>query len=488
MKKIAIIGAGIGGLVAGNLLAKKGHKVTIFEAHSAPGGYTAGFWRNGFYFESGTFSFESIDLVSKVMREIGVQDKIEFVRQRSRMMSEDFDDIPESYEQLKEMHFKAYPAEKEALERFFSTVDKLVTGIRPLMLRSSVWAKITAGTQFLFLYNQYKNMTMSQFVGKYFSKDTKLYRYWMNMAYPEMAAWMIGGAIVSFIEDYWTVKGGMQSWADVLADNFKKLGGELKLNIYIDKIITANRQATGVASGKELFAADKVISASDYKQTFLKLLDDQSLLPARLKCKIERACVSESFVMVYLGLNIANDELRKIIKVPHLTFFDEKPGMDITDDEDEHYFDKISIGLFSPSLLDWKLAPDGKSTLMIAALAPPEWMDNWGCGDKQEYRVLKELAKKALISKAEKIIPGLKEMIEYEDAATPLTYERFTHNTSGATSAWSWNPEKRFYQNTLGNYIDTPVANLYIGSCWASQMGGIPGAIMAAIKCAKKIG
>ncbi|UCC13097.1 MAG: NAD(P)-binding protein, partial [candidate division WOR-3 bacterium] len=32
MSTIAIIGAGMGGLVAGNLLVKKGHKVTIFES------------------------------------------------------------------------------------------------------------------------------------------------------------------------------------------------------------------------------------------------------------------------------------------------------------------------------------------------------------------------------------------------------------------------------------------------------------------------
>ncbi len=37
MKNIAIIGSGIGGLTAGNLLAKKGHKVTIFEAQKTPG-------------------------------------------------------------------------------------------------------------------------------------------------------------------------------------------------------------------------------------------------------------------------------------------------------------------------------------------------------------------------------------------------------------------------------------------------------------------
>jgi len=45
VKTIAIIGSGIGGLTAGNLLARKGHKVTIFEAHGSPGGYTAGFRR-----------------------------------------------------------------------------------------------------------------------------------------------------------------------------------------------------------------------------------------------------------------------------------------------------------------------------------------------------------------------------------------------------------------------------------------------------------
>jgi phytoene dehydrogenase-like protein len=47
MKDVVIIGSGIGGLIAGNLLAKKGHQVTIFEAHSMPGGYTAGFYRKG---------------------------------------------------------------------------------------------------------------------------------------------------------------------------------------------------------------------------------------------------------------------------------------------------------------------------------------------------------------------------------------------------------------------------------------------------------
>ena len=93
----------------------------------------------------------------------------------------------------------------------------------------------------------------------------------------------------------------------------------------------------------------------------------------------------------------------------------------------------------------------------------------------------------AMIESISRLIPGLKDCIEYKDAATPLTYERFTQNTDGASSAWSLNPKKAFYKNAMSVNIETPVKNLYIGSCWAMQMGGVPGAICAAYQCAKKI-
>jgi phytoene dehydrogenase-like protein len=114
-------------------------------------------------------------------------------------------------------------------------------------------------------------------------------------------------------------------------------------------------------------------------------------------------------------------------------------------------------------------------------------MNDWGGGDRGVYRKLKEQAKNAVVSSASSLIPELRKHIEFEDAATPLTYERYTHNTEGATSAWSWNPEKRFYKRMNGTHIITPVRNLLIGSCWASQFGGVPGAVGAAVRCVKQI-
>ena len=43
MEKIAIIGAGFGGMAAAYDLAKAGHKVTIYEAAETVGGLASGF-------------------------------------------------------------------------------------------------------------------------------------------------------------------------------------------------------------------------------------------------------------------------------------------------------------------------------------------------------------------------------------------------------------------------------------------------------------
>jgi len=124
---------------------------------------------------------------------------------------------------------------------------------------------------------------------------------------------------------------------------------------------------------------------------------------------------------------------------------------------------------------------------MLQTMVPYRWMNNWGGGDQEEYRQLKEKAMDAMIDSTSRLIPGLKKCIEYKDAATPLTYERFTHNTDGASSAWSWNPKKKFYKSPLSVNMETPVKNLYIGSCWAMQIGGVPGALAAAYKCANTV-
>ena len=57
---VVVIGAGIGGLCAGALLAKYGLKVTVVEAHDIPGGAAHAWKRDGYTFESGPSLFSGM--------------------------------------------------------------------------------------------------------------------------------------------------------------------------------------------------------------------------------------------------------------------------------------------------------------------------------------------------------------------------------------------------------------------------------------------
>jgi phytoene dehydrogenase-like protein len=342
-------------------------------------------------------------------------------------------------------------------------------------------------TKTINLFRQYRDVPVPEFAARYFAEGSDLYNLFGHMGYPEMSALILAASFWTMIEDYWTVKDGMQSWADALAQNFTTLGGELKLKTKVDRILTENGSAIGVESKGEIFKADYVVSASDYKKTFLSLLDNRALLPEDFIVRMEEAPVSESFFTVYLGLDMPVDELRTHMKIFHLFYYDQPPDYDIANNNDTDFFKKVSPALYSPSLMNNELARTSHSSLMIQCMCPHRWMGNWGGDDRTTYDKLKQNATEALIKKTTEIVPDLEKHIIFKDAATPRTYERYTHNTDGASSAWSWNPKKKYYKNPMGVHVTTPVKNLLLSSCWTGQIGGVPTAINAAYKCMKLI-
>jgi phytoene dehydrogenase-like protein len=353
---------------------------------------------------------------------------------------------------------------------------------------------IFGGRKFLQILKAYKDKTVEDMTDGFLPKGTPVHRLFSEIGYPKMGIDGLGGFFVSMTKDYWHVVDGMQHLADVLAAKFQETGGTLKLRARVDKILTAGGAAVGVESGGQRFEADVVISACDYKSTFLKLLDDPAIVPAAQMEKIRKAEVSEGVFTVYLGLSLSNAELEKHMKATSVIYSSLAYDFDFDDPGDADHFAKCGFGLHSLSLINPALAPsattgsDGKSSLMIQAMCPHRWQDNWHKGDREAYRTLKEKVKTVLIERAETIVPGLRSAIEFQDAATPLTYERYTGNTDGASSGWSWNPRKKFYEGGVAKMtVATPVRNLLIGSCWRGQSGGIPNAIIAAYLCAKKI-
>jgi phytoene dehydrogenase-like protein len=89
----------------------------------------------------------------------------------------------------------------------------------------------------------------------------------------------------------------------------------------------------------------------------------------------------------------------------------------------------------------------------------------------------------ALITKAERLIPTLSKHVVVRDAATPLTYERYTLNTMGAAMGWAFSPGmflRRLDQRT-------PVRNLYLAGHWATPGGGVPAVAISGLRAARII-
>ena len=84
---VIIIGAGIGGLTCGAALARDGKNVLICEQHTQPGGYVTSFKRNGFTFDGGLQSFGSSGLVFPILKELGLYDRVQFVRADYQIMT-----------------------------------------------------------------------------------------------------------------------------------------------------------------------------------------------------------------------------------------------------------------------------------------------------------------------------------------------------------------------------------------------------------------
>ena len=82
--KVAVIGTGMSGLVAGATLAQAGHDVSIFEQYERTGGVTGPVEKDGFKWDLGQLVVEGFgpdEPVGAILDELGVLDKITLSRE-----------------------------------------------------------------------------------------------------------------------------------------------------------------------------------------------------------------------------------------------------------------------------------------------------------------------------------------------------------------------------------------------------------------------
>jgi prolycopene isomerase len=207
--------------------------------------------------------------------------------------------------------------------------------------------------------------------------------------------------------------------------------------------------------------------------TFLNLIGEE-YLPEEFVAGLHQLEISLSAFYVYLGVDI--DPHTAGLDAPETIVYE---TYDNTREWELLLNGEISIpcfGIAVPTYEDPGLAPDGKHVVIIMTMAPYHLKDrSW----KEEKNRMTD----TLIGKAEKLIPGLSQHILVQDAASPLTYERFTLNSLGAAMGWAFSP--RMFLNRPKR--KTPIRNLYLAGHWTIPGGGVPAVALSGLRAANKI-
>ena len=97
--QVIIVGAGVSGLTAGYLLARKGFKIVVIEKEDRVGGLARSFYYDNFFFDIGPHRFHTDDkAVQAFVEEVLGENKIVLPRSSGVWMFEAYHDWPLNWE------------------------------------------------------------------------------------------------------------------------------------------------------------------------------------------------------------------------------------------------------------------------------------------------------------------------------------------------------------------------------------------------------
>ena len=313
-----IIGAGMGGLSCGTLLAKEGLRVLICEQSSKPGGYCRNFKRNEFTFTpAGHFlnEFGPNGQMKDAFQTLGLSPEIEFCSQdpQRRIITPHFHlTLSTDIDGFEGDLIRLFPGEGQSIHGYIEEWKRLVKSIEGLPLKSL--ELISLKEKFQLLYKgilkapqimRYRGKTGREVLNSFF-KDPLL-KYLLSFgARNDSPIFACASPII------WAIKGdcyyikdkGVEALPQLFLRYYKAYGGEISFNTLVKKIVIEGGRARGVViEGGEEIQSRYVISNGDGYSTFHYLIGEH-LLPDRFVRRLQKREPSRPTFTVYLGVDL----------------------------------------------------------------------------------------------------------------------------------------------------------------------------------------
>ncbi len=490
---VIVIGAGLGGITAASLLAKRGVSVLLIDQQNKPGGACTSFKREDHVFDVGAamlygFGEKGFHPFRFLMNEL--EEPIDIVAHSTlaRMTFEGQEIIfrPEIDRFIEELG-SLFPDEREGLRAFYVDLFKLYENI---VIKNEV---VVAPSEFsprqglrrvlsdpLALVKMQRLLSTSTMdllkryfhtpeIFHFFDKLCSAYAYTTAEETPAvLAATMF---IDNHIGGVYYPAGGAQMLPNTIEKAFERDGGQALYRQKVDEILIRNGIAYGVRlqNGVEIHA-ERVIANATVWNIYGRLVRPEHINPKRLRW-------AQSLIPTFPSITLYMVVDREAIPSDHYPweiFIENRKVIDSSD-----------LTLYINALVDETLCPPDQ--LVVMAIAPN--FCSWPSGEDPNYtsngyQPQKQREAERMLDQIEQHIPGFRGHIRTLIVGTPTTIERFLLKNGGAVGG----PKNQIGQEMLNRlHARSEWKHLYFCGDSTVMGTGAPAAVVSGVGAANVI-